>query len=107
MFPALENINKNPTFKKSYNEWCSLERHKGIGINDQIQAPNGLHDDHPNADALAVFAANKMSTFKGASAGAYKFPKVQISKNLSAMNPGMNKTEPRYLPNSQISCEEK
>lgn len=42
-------------------QWCSLERRKMVGINDEISAPknSSVHDDAPMACVMAVWAADK------------------------------------------------
>lgn len=62
-YPSLDKLNKDACMKKSFNEWCNIERHKRQGINDTIQAAAKNHDDHPCADVLAVWAIDKNSTF--------------------------------------------
>jgi len=65
-YPKLEKFQQNKAFNKSYQEWCFIERHQKQGINAIIEAPSAdFHDDHPNADVLAVFAATRAETFKG------------------------------------------
>ncbi len=96
-FPSLETINKDKTFKKSFNEWCNIERHIKQGINHKIEAPSDLHDDHCCADVLAVWGMNKQSTFKDAAAQSYKIPSPKVS-HTSAMNrTGGTPQDNRYL----------
>ena len=45
-------------FKKHFDEWCSLEKLVGTGLNAKIKAPDELHDDGSFSDSLAVFAAD-------------------------------------------------
>jgi hypothetical protein len=66
-YPKLEKFQQNKAFNKSYQEWCLIERHQRQGINDTIEAPSmDFHDDHPNADVLAVWAATRAETYRGA-----------------------------------------
>jgi hypothetical protein len=73
-YPSLEKINEHVVFKKAFNEWLNIERHKRLGINDTISAPPDMHDDSCCADVLAVWAADKSSTFKTAAGSSYKIP---------------------------------
>lgn len=104
LFPSLDTIDRNKVFKKSYNEWCNIERHqaKGLGINDQIEAPSDLHDDHCSADVLAIWAMDKTIKFPQARNIAYKLPKPQIGGTSSIQsrlmgNTGPNRQDNRYL----------
>ena len=97
-FPSLKIVDTNVVFKKSFNEWCNIERHIRMGINDQIGAPSDLHDDHPNADSLAIWAIDKMSTFKTFVKRNYKIPAPQINAvpPVYGRKPG-GQQENRYL----------
>jgi hypothetical protein len=101
LFPSLDTIDKNKVFKKSYNEWCNIERHiaGGGGINDKIKAPSDLHDDHCSADVLAVWAMDKSNSFPAAMASTYKIPTPKISSGISAQSRIMSnkKEDNRYL----------
>lgn len=73
-FPKLKKIDQDVTFKKSLNEWCSIERIQKRGINSDIQAPSDLHDDHPCADVLAVWAMDKIANYQAAAGSTYRIP---------------------------------
>ena len=64
-YPSLEKIGKSTTFTQAFTEWCILERHKSLGINDKIEAPSGAHDDHCNADVLAVWCMDRIVPTSG------------------------------------------
>jgi hypothetical protein len=98
-FPTLDTINKDKIFKKSFNEWCNIERHIKTGINHKIEAPSDLHDDHCCADVLAVWGMNKQSTFKDVAARSYRLPspKITHSNVQSRLMGGNTASENRYL----------
>lgn len=82
-FPSLKNMETEAhgercscavLMKKSFNEWCNIERHKKLGINDKIEAPADFHDDHCCADVLAVWAMDRTDSFAKGNMMAYKFP---------------------------------
>lgn len=89
-FPK-DDIDKVKILKKSLNEWQSMERHSGLGINDKISVPegDGLHDDAAWADSMAVFAADKHGNFKANSISVALEMPLPIGVN-SALNPSMN-----------------
>jgi hypothetical protein len=64
-YPLLEQVEKSKVFKKSMNEWFAIERYKKLGINDKISAPSDFHDDSCCADVMAVWAADRVSSFDG------------------------------------------
>lgn len=65
-YPKLEKFQQDKVFNKAYQEWCFIERHQRQGINDTIEAPSSdFHDDHPNADCLAVWAASRSDSLVG------------------------------------------
>jgi hypothetical protein len=65
-YPKTEKFQQNKVFNKAYEEWCLIERHQRQGINDTIEAPSAeFHDDHPNADVLAVWAATRAESLVG------------------------------------------
>lgn len=78
-FPSLKILDTHIVFKKSFNEWCHIERHIKLGINHKIEAPSDLHDDHANADVLAIWAMDKTSTFKNFIGRTYHMPAPQIN----------------------------
>ena len=99
-FPSLETMNKDKAFKLSYNEWKNIERHIKLGINAQIEAPSGLHDDHPCADVLAVWAMDRMDQFKIAKRHNYRIPKPMLNEVSRIYNKHLNvgkRKENRYL----------
>lgn len=51
-YPSRRTIDKHKIMKQHFNEWCSLERHRGKGINDMIDPPSGTRSDGPCADIL-------------------------------------------------------
>lgn len=68
-YPNLNNMLNNgeaqteeaQLLNEHFFQWCSLERRKMIGINDEIAAPknSSVHDDAPMACVMAVWAADK------------------------------------------------
>jgi hypothetical protein len=58
-YPNTSILESNKTMRKHFNEWCILERRKGIGMNDIISAPHYNHDDGPCADVMAVWGMDK------------------------------------------------
>jgi hypothetical protein len=54
---------KNPLWYKAREQWEIIERKDTGGINAQISAPSGEHDDHPNADVLSVFCMDRPQQF--------------------------------------------
>jgi len=65
-YPKLDKFQKDKVFNKSYQEWCFIERHQKQGINAIIEAPSAdFHDDAPNADVLAVWAATRVENYQG------------------------------------------
>ncbi len=62
-YPNLDRLDRDKAMKKAFNEWCVLERHLKLGVNAKISAPSGLHDDHPCADALAIWAIDHAKDF--------------------------------------------
>lgn len=104
LFPSLDTIDRDRVFKKSYNEWCNIERHqaKGLGVNDQIEAPAELHDDHCSADVLAIWAMDKMAKFPQARNIAYKLPKPQIGGVGSVQSRLMGNTNPNRQDNRYL-----
>ncbi len=73
-FPSLDKIDKNKAFKRSFNEWCNVERHKKTGVNDAISAPSDMHDDHPCADVLAVWAIDRADNYAQGQGATFNFP---------------------------------
>lgn len=74
-FPSIDKLDPQPTdtpallkqriaIRKSFNEWCAIERHIGLGINAKIQAPSDMHDDHCCADVLAVWAMDRSTNYR-------------------------------------------
>jgi hypothetical protein len=98
-FPKLEQIEANAIFHKSLLEWFAIERYKKTGINDKIEAPSDMHDDHCMADILAIWAADRFDTFKGGVGRVTNFPDPQIGgTNISARTiPMPNTFQNRYL----------
>lgn len=65
-YPNLEKIKKNKVFKEGFDQWCLLERHRKLGINDKIFVdPSAGHDDHCSADILACWAATQEQSYSG------------------------------------------
>lgn len=50
---------KNPTWYNARHEWEVIEGSETGGVNRKINSPYGEHDDHPNADVLAVFVMDR------------------------------------------------
>ena len=79
-YPNQSNVDSIAVLKKGYNEWCSIEKEERLGINAKIEAPSGEHDDHFFCDTLAIYAADKMSSFKSSQYSSFKFPKLLIGQ---------------------------
>lgn len=62
------------TFKKAFSEWCAVERHKKLGINDTISAPADMHDDHPCADVLCIWSMDKAGNYSQGQGATFNFP---------------------------------
>jgi hypothetical protein len=105
-YPKLDILDrasgKDVLMKKAFNEWCNIERHKKLGINDQIEAPVSEHDDHCCADVLAVWAADKTADFDVAVPGAVQmvFPKVGVQRIMGRGIPTESQNKGKYLPNA-------
>jgi hypothetical protein len=85
---------------QGFNEWCSIQRIRGRGLNDEIQAPKGvvdeddtfgentMHDDCCSADVLAVYAADhidivsRMGSTKG-DLSTYQIPTAAVGGTVS------------------------
>lgn len=82
-YPALKDLDQHKVFRKHYYQWCALEKHSGVGINDQIAAPKsgGYHDDGFASDILAVWAADKGDTF-GSNRPTYSIPSASIGRSV-------------------------
>jgi hypothetical protein len=87
--PSFESMEKHRIMRKHFYEWCSLERHSGVGLNDLIRAPSGSHDDGVFSDMLAVWAADKSETL-GMNRPLYKIPMSGINRGLYSARPGMS-----------------
>ena len=92
--PKLKILDTDKSMKKSFNEWCVVERHQKSGVNAKISAPSGLHDDHPCADVLAVWAMDHATDFVSISIleGGLKIPQ-------SGMQPLFGRGVKTYDPN--------
>jgi hypothetical protein len=75
-YPSLEYINRNPTLREHFDQWCILERHIGNTLNDRIEAPEGQHDDAPMSDILLNKAMIDKARGALSSKKEYKFPKL-------------------------------
>jgi len=106
-YPSLEQLDNSVVFKKGFNEWVNVERHKSLGINDKIEAPVDMHDDHVCSDIMAIWAADKTDTFKVYGVqSTYKIPDV-VTGVASVAGRGVSigqQQKNRYLPdNTQIN----
>ena len=54
---------RNPLWYKARSQWEVIERTLTGGINAQISAPSGEHDDFPNSDVLCIFAMDRPQQF--------------------------------------------
>jgi len=54
----------NPLWYKSREQWEVVERKITGGINAQINAPSGKHDDFPNSDCLCVYCMDRPFQFE-------------------------------------------
>ena len=83
-YPKKEEIQKDIVMTEHYNQWCMLEKITTTGLNDKIRAPEGEHDDGTDADAMAVFAADKADVFSEGRKRTRRIPKpVSGVKSLS------------------------
>ena len=89
-YPAEVEVEKDIVFNKHYTQWCMLERIRKLGINDAIRAPEGDHDDGPDSDIMAIYAADKTTVFKGGRTSSRRIPKPVTGVG-SIANPTTNK----------------
>ena len=62
-YPKMESLDRDKIMRKHYHQWLALERIVSVGLNDKITAPQNMHDDGAMSDLLAIWAADKNSTF--------------------------------------------
>jgi hypothetical protein len=86
-YPKMEAIDRDKIMRKHYHQWLALERIVSIGLNDKIAAPSGIHDDGVCSDFLAVWAADKSTTFDRAHA-AYKISATSMPGSIVSRRPG-------------------
>jgi len=67
--------------RKHFDEWCAIEKHRGIGVNCKILAPKDLHDDGCMSDVLCVWGADKGGK-SGMNRGSYKIPSGVKARSL-------------------------
>lgn len=96
-FPSLQVLNTDVCMKKSFNEWCHIERHFRQGINHDIKAPSEMHDDHCCADVLAVWAMDHAETFPNIHYKSQGLPAPKINAVPSLMSNRGGQRENRYL----------
>lgn len=60
-FPSLDHLQASPVAMKAFNELCIIEKKYTGGVNSQIQAPSGSHDDHAVAAWMAILAADRLA----------------------------------------------
>lgn len=83
-----ESSSLHKLFKKHFDEWCSIEKRKGIGINCNYSAPDDLHDDGVFADIMATFAADEKITKENSN---YRIPTgIRVQSLFSSSNLGKN-----------------
>lgn len=74
-YPTRSIVMTHPLFRKHYNQWCVLERHKTSTVNDRIEAPEGDHDDGVMSDLLAFWSFTvKKDNFNQPTPTKYKIP---------------------------------
>jgi hypothetical protein len=76
-YPSPDYLRKDKVLKSNYDEWCLLERHRGLGLNDKIDPPPGVRSDGCCADILlnkAFTAYGDVATVKGTKR--YVFPEL-------------------------------
>ena len=54
---------KYPIWSKCREQWEIIEKQETGGNNAKIGAPSGEHDDHPNADVMAVYVMDRPQQF--------------------------------------------
>jgi hypothetical protein len=97
-FSSLDKINTDVVMKKSFNEWCHIERHlKQNGINHHIGAPAEGHDDHCSADVLAVWAMDHTDQFSNAVVRTQSLPSLKINAVPPLMSRRPGGQDNRYL----------
>lgn len=98
LFPSLDQLNTDVNMKAAFNEWCHIERHRRLSINDDINAPDGMHDDHCSADVLAVWAMDRTNDFANAQVRSQTLPAPKINAVPSIMSRGQTgQRDNRYL----------
>ncbi len=75
-YPNREFIDKSKIFKRSYNQWCGLERRGSLGINAKIDPPSGEYSDSPCGDILGVWALDKKAPNDIKKLTKFKWPKI-------------------------------
>ena len=55
---------KYPIWAKCREQWEIIEKQETGGNNAKIGAPSGEHDDHPNADVMAVYVMDRPQQFQ-------------------------------------------
>jgi hypothetical protein len=89
-YPKMEVIDRDKIMRKHYHQWLALEKIVSVGLNDKIAAPQGLHDDGPMSDLLAVWAADKHATFSKVQS-AFRINVVGMPGSIVSKRPGQEK----------------
>jgi hypothetical protein len=73
------------TLRFHFEQWCGLERHRGIQVNDRLNSADGERDDSCAADSMAIWSADKSGESKLGLSG-YKIPVGKRAVSLSMVN---------------------
>ena len=73
------------TMRFHFEQWCGLERRRGIQVNDKISAMEGERDDSCSADILAIWSADKSGESHLGLSG-YQIPLGKKAASLSMVN---------------------
>jgi hypothetical protein len=94
------DVDKSKMLKKCQNEWCLMERHQKLGINDTLGVPEDSgHDDTCCADLLGIWAADRNNFFVKPAEAPVTLDSLPSALPVnSAMNPTHNVTNrPKWL----------
>lgn len=86
-YPCMEDLERDKVMRKHYHEWLALERTMSVGLNSKITAPSGLHDDGAMSDLLAIYAADKGTSFKAAGPST-KIAITYLPRSIVSRRPG-------------------
>ena len=58
-YPSKQYVVQNQDMNEGFTEWANLDVKQGVGLNKQIEAARGFHDDVACGDVLAVYVATR------------------------------------------------